>query len=141
MPLDQIGSLELPEFSCGYDTMNHQEITTFEKGVLARDLLQRPIGSKAMLFLRNLNQNQLTIGFKNKFKLRIKFPVDLFGTLGIWWNNYGYPDEEGCRRNECAFEPISGPGSCLVDAYQANMSQTLELGEKTSWRITWEIIP
>jgi hypothetical protein len=67
------------------------------------------------------------------------FPEKKFPTIGIWWNNSAYPDEEGCRRNECAFEPIPGMNSSLSDAFKQNMHLTVAPKEKYTWQIQWKI--
>src|SRR5690625_5632388 len=47
----------------------------------------------------------------------MRFPLNHFPTLGIWWNNLAYPDEDGCRRDECAFEPVPGTTSHLGNSW------------------------
>ncbi|MBU0640301.1 MAG: hypothetical protein KKB50_15655 [Planctomycetes bacterium] len=63
----------------------------------------------------------------------------MFGTLGIWWNNAGYPDEDGCQRIECAFEPIPGPTSSLAEAYPGKGHLSVPPQGRLAWEITWNI--
>ncbi|MDZ7718303.1 MAG: hypothetical protein U5K72_05725 [Balneolaceae bacterium] len=67
------------------------------------------------------------------------YPADMFSSIGIWWNYLGYPDEDGCRRDECAFEPISGTESNLNEANGEGRSQLVEPGKKKSWNIVWNL--
>jgi hypothetical protein len=92
-----------------------------------------------MLLLKEIRDGALVIGFKNDLTLRICFDKILFPTLGIWWNNAGYPDEEGLGRTECAFEPIPGICSDLSKSYTADSYLSAEPGETFSWEIEWKI--
>lgn len=55
----------------------------------------------------------------------------------MWWNNSGYPDEDNCRRNECAFEPIPGTSSKLTEAHDEGLALLVKPGTTFLWEINW----
>lgn len=141
MPLDEVECLALPVFEAAWDTRSNSplpELTT--PGQVIDYLLQRPPNTASMLLLRGLKENAFSLRFCKGPALRVRFPMDSFNTLGIWWNRDGYPDEHGCRRNECAFEPIPGPTSCLEDAVAQGTALVAPGRNKTAWTITWDIL-
>jgi len=77
--------------------------------------------------------------YRNGITIESVFSEKAFPTIGIWWNNDGYPDEDGCRRNECAFEPIPGNTSVLTDAFKDGNCLSVLPGEIYSWQIQWKI--
>ena len=81
-----------------------------------------------------------TMDLENGMQLKMTYPKNYFSSIGIWWNNSGYPDEDGCRRNECAFEPIPGSTSMLTDAYQDGTCMFVAPGQQLNWQIKWNII-
>lgn len=92
-----------------------------------------------MLYLQKIRKGLMSWKYKNGLNVRMNFPIDLFPTLGIWWNNSGYPDKEGCCRNECAFEPIAGQRSTLYESSEKGLCQLVEKNSEESWEITWSI--
>ena len=92
-----------------------------------------------MLYLQGVSTGQVVLKFSDELRISVDFPVELFPTLGIWWDNEGYPDEEGCRRIECAFEPISGSASRLSEAYQKKKCLSVKPGATFTWKIRWSI--
>jgi hypothetical protein len=112
MPLDQITGLELPG---GADS-----------------LLAVQRGQHTMRFVPG---GHFALIFRGGLRLNVRFDTTLFPTLGIWWNNRGYPDEDGLRRCECAFEPTPGKNSTLTDG------TTLVAPPQgtVSWQVVWEL--
>ena len=92
-----------------------------------------------MLYLQGLSIGRFGLAFSDDLRISVEFPVELFPTLGIWWDNEGYPDEEGCRRIECAFEPIPGSTSRLSEAYLEGKCLRINPGETVAWKIHWLI--
>ena len=76
-------------------------------------LLNQSEGTANMLYLRQVNEGKITWTFHNRLLLKMVYLKEYFPSIGIWWNNNGYPDKRGIRRNECAFEPIPGSTSAL----------------------------
>jgi hypothetical protein len=70
--------------------------------------------------------------------LKIGFDHRVFPTLGIWWNNGGYP-EGGRLRTECAFEPIPGSCSDLSKSFDDGVYLSVDQGKPLVWEITWTI--
>jgi hypothetical protein len=122
MPVEEIDTIELPAGE-GYDANQ-----------VAAELLALPSGNARMLFLKNVTDGLVRVGLRRGLQLTVCFPTNLFPTLGIWWNNQGYPDESGLRRSECAFEPVPGPDSKL------NNGTTLSVPAqgRIAWHIDWE---
>ena len=103
-------------------------------------LLMRPPRTATMLMLRGVKENTFALRFKGGPDLRVRFPLEYFDTLGIWWNRDAYPNEDGCRRNECAIEPISGPTSNLSEAIKHNRAITVPPRSTLAWAVTWEVL-
>lgn len=99
-----------------------------------------PTGEFKMLYLREVKKGLIIISFRNLMKLTIRYDHKMFPTLGIWWNNTGYPDEPGLRRDECAFEPIAGSGSNLLSTYNDQSCLSLQGKKILEWKIKWEIV-
>ena len=123
LPLDAITTIELPP-GPGYDA-----------SAVAAELRAQPAGTARMLFLQNVSEGVVGLFFRGGLRLTMRFPLDLFPTLGIWWNRNGYPAEPGRQRSECAFEPIPGPDSTLTHG----TTLTVPAGGELSWHIDWEI--
>ena len=98
-----------------------------------------PVGHFKMLYLREVKKGLIFISFKNLMKLAIHYDPKLFPTLGIWWNNSGYPNESGLRRNECAFEPIAGSESNLLSTFNDQSCWSLQEKKSLEWKIKWEM--
>jgi hypothetical protein len=124
MPLRDIDSIKLPAGD-GYDARQ-----------VAADLLALPLGNARMFFLKNVSEGEVRVGFRWGLQLAMRFSTIQFPTLGIWWNNQGYPDEPGLRRSECAFEPVPGPNSML----SSGTTMTVPAQGKLTWQIDWEVI-
>ncbi len=139
MPLKEVQFLEFPEFSTIVYEGRSDEPDLKSPGELADHLLNIKTGSYEMLLLKNVTKTYFKIGFRHGIKMQIDFPVEIFPTIGIWWNNSGYPDEEGLRRCECAFEPIPGSGSNLSDCFKEGFYLKSEPGKILKWEINWTI--
>jgi hypothetical protein len=123
MPLDQVTGIDLPPG------------TSHDAAAVSRQLLSLPRGAHAMLFLNGLRTGRFTLTFRAGLRLTACFDPVLFPTLGIWWNNASYPDQDGLRRVECAFEPTPGPDSRLANG----STMTLPPATETSWQVVWEV--
>jgi len=139
MPLKRVSGMKFPCFERAYDEINGKflAITTPEQ---ATDfLLSQREGTANMLLLQKVKGSKMQLRLEEELTLTVSFPADLFPTLGIWWNHNGYPDEDGRRRDECAFEPIPGNGSSLAGAYREGLCLSANPREAVSWEIKWEI--
>jgi hypothetical protein len=139
MPLDEIIDIKLPEFETAYDEIADQTMDLKDEKSIKKFLFNQKKGTANMLFLQNVQSGKMSWIYKNNLQLKMNFPVELFPTIGIWWNNTAYPDEDGCRRNECAFEPVPGPVSVLTDAYKNGSCLSVPPRKSFTWEITWEI--
>lgn len=140
MPLDEIVSIELPKFKSVFDAISNQTIKELSNPeAVKKYLLNQKVGSANMLFLQNIEKGKLSWTCKNGLQINALFSKDYFPGVGIWWNNSAYPDEDGCRRNECAFEPIPGLNSILMDNYKNGTCLSVLPGETFSWQISWEL--
>jgi hypothetical protein len=140
LPLNEISYIHFPAFEKVTDENSGDDLAIVNPGELSKFLLMAEKGTYRMLLLRNITGNLLKIHYLNGIKLEINFPLELFPTLGIWWNNCGYPNEEGLRRCECAFEPISGTCSNLSVSYRDGAYMRTEPGQSLEWEVTWKII-
>ncbi len=115
MPLDDIAKIELP--------------------ALTKNLVALPRGSAEMLYVTDLREGRFAVRYRQGLRLTVTFSRELFPTIAIWWNNSGYPDEEGCRRNECAFDPAPGKITRLADG------TTMRLPARgwLDWQVKWEV--
>ena len=137
--VEEIKWIELPEFESAFDWNKKHVVKSMTPVRVAEFLLGRPEGSVEMLFLRNIKTGKLNWKYNNGVSIKLSFPVEHFPTVGIWWNKNGYPDEDGIRRNECAFEPTAGHTSVLSHAYADGNCLSVGPGEKFTWQITWEM--
>lgn len=137
MPPAGIAALTFPDCSETAEETATGFPTTGSHEDLGRQLLALPKGHYVMLLLRGIRQGEVRVALKDTGKLTIRFSADRFPTLGIWWNNGGYPDEAGLRRSECAFEPI--PGSCSALATAAAQGSVLDIPANgcQEWNVTW----
>ncbi len=139
MRLDRVDKVDVPKFGHVVDEDNQsflelkdsQEVNGFLRGVAP--------GAYRMLLLKGIKGDKTKITFSNQMSLEIDFDHKLFPTFGIWWNNNGYPDEEGIRRNECAFEPIPGFNSNLEESYCKETYLTVPASGSFQWEISWRI--
>ncbi|MEA2013364.1 MAG: hypothetical protein U9O87_09880 [Verrucomicrobiota bacterium] len=137
MPLQQISDIKLPDFIELYYTINKDSQLNISRDELKTLLLNHDKASASMFILRNLKENQFSVMMKTGIKLTVNFPLNLFSSLGIWWNKSGYPDEKNHQRSECALEPISGNSSMLKDAFNEGLALKVEQETSFSWRINW----
>ena len=135
MPLGAVTGLELPRFSSVTETL-HNEVLPAD---VADYLMGLPTGQARMVHLQGMNEGKSNIVLRSGIQVAVTFPSSLFPTLGIWWNNGGYPDEEGCRRVECAVEPIPGPLGSLAEAYESGTHLTVPPNDRLEWTIGWTV--
>lgn len=140
MPLDDITDLILPSFSGIVDDFNRPIPNLNTAQDLRKYLLHLPKGNADMLYIQRLEEPKIVVEFKSQLQLEMTFPKDDFSTLGIWWNNNGYPQEQNMQRNECAFEPISGSTCSLEKAYEEGSCLFVTPGERMQWQIDWKVL-
>jgi hypothetical protein len=138
LPLDKIKLVEFPECSLIFDEIKSGETGLKSSAELGEYLRAFQSGSFAMLLLKKIADGLVKVRFSNGLFLEIGFEKNLFPTLGIWWNNGGYP-EEGQLRTECAFEPIPGTCSDLSKSFSDGVFLSVEPGEKLCWEVTWTV--
>ncbi len=136
---DEITSIELPEFESVFDWTNGQNLNSMSPDKIREMLLRRSEGSVDMLFLRTVRTGELRWTYSNRMRLRMKFPVEYFPTIGVWWNNRGYPNEDGIQRCECAFEPTAGFTSNLSQAYINGNCLSVDAQKRFTWQIRWDV--
>lgn len=139
MPLHKIVRVELPAFKSVFNEISHQTMDLMDPEAVWDLLLNQASGTANMLLLQRIETGEMGWTFENGLRLEVTFPAKHFPTIGIWWNNWGYPDEEGCHRNECAFEPIPGPTSVLTDAYKDGSCLSVPPGKHFAWQVQWKI--
>ncbi len=139
MPLKDIAGLQIPGFTSVFDDIHQSFLDITTPGRLQDFLLEQPEGTASMLFLRGVGNGKIVLEFISGLKLEMIFPSELFPTLGVWWNNSGYPDEEGIRRNECAFEPVPGSDTSLETAHREGTCLYLPPYGRVNWTIEWKI--
>lgn len=140
MKLNKIVDFELPGFQSVYNSISDKimeelkcpsDVTTY--------LLNQKKGAANMFLLRDIDKGEIKWTYKNGLRIKVVFPQKYFPSIGIWWNNSAYPDEDGCRRNECAFEPISGLHKLLMECYEDRTCLSVSPGDVFKWQIDWEI--
>ena len=136
---DEIKSVSLPCFDSVFDWNRNRPTDAMNSGNLRDFLVKSKKGAVEMLFVRGIKSGELSWTYRTGLTVRMKFPSELFPTLGIWWDKGGYPDEKGIARNECAFEPTPGSTSLLSQAYADGECLFVGPGEKFQWQITWEV--
>lgn len=139
MPRGHVCGLALPSFSSAYDEMRGRDSDWRSPQSLRDHLLASTHGCAEMLLLRGIDEGRFEIEFTCGLTLLVDFPVELFPTLGIWWNHGGYPDEDGCRRIECAIEPIPGTSSCLEATHKDGVHLAVEPHDWLRWSVHWEM--
>lgn len=136
--LTEIKDLQFPDFA----SINNEagELLDFKTPKAFRDfLLSRNEGETHMLYLQRPEGNYVQWTYKNGLQIKMEYPADEFSTIGIWWNHLGYPDEDGCRRDECAFEPIAGQFSELLQSSEKGLCQYVNPNAEESWEIIWSV--
>ena len=139
LPLQNIQKLNLPEYGRIIDEIHSKELVLENSQDLVSDLFNIKSGDYKMLLLSKLKGNRIRVGFESDLALSITFDKEIFPTLGIWWNNAGYPAEEGLERIECAFEPIPGSCSDLSKSFSDGIFLETDPGKSISWEISWEV--
>ena len=139
MKLDEISGFYLPEFKSVYNKTTDQELNLKKPLEVQEYLMNKPRGTATMLFLRHVNEGKMSWTYKNGLLMKVTFSKELFPSIGIWWNNMGYPDETGIRRNECAFEPIPGLTSSISEAFNDDYCLYVSGNNKIKWQIIWEL--
>lgn len=139
MPLSDIRDMELPEFGLALDEIAGKDTGLQTAEAVKTFLLSRPSGTTNMLFLQDVKKGAMSWTYKSGLRIEAEFPVRQFPAIGIWWNNNAYPDEDGCRRNECAFEPVPGMTSTLTDAISTGHNLNVEAGQSIEWQIKWRM--
>jgi hypothetical protein len=139
LSVDEITSIEVPEFESVLDWTSGHILESMNPEKIREMLLNRSKGSVEMLFLRTVQTGVLSWTYSNGMHLTMKFPVEYFPTVGVWWNNRGYPNEEGIQRCECAFEPTAGFTSNLSQAYINGNCLSVDAKKRFRWQIFWEI--
>jgi hypothetical protein len=138
LPLDKISYLEIPQSRNIFDEIKSENTSLKSSANVVKHLTALQPGSFEMLLLKEIYDGFIRLGFSNGLKLEIRFDHALFPTLGIWWNNGGYP-EGGLIRTECAFEPIPGTCSDLSKSYIDGAYLSVEPGKQMCWEITWTV--
>jgi hypothetical protein len=139
LPLAAVVGLELPGCASIYDEVADAPLPAV--GDPAALLLAVPPGTARMLLLHGVTRGTATVHLRGGLALRLTFPVELFPTLGLWWNHAAYPDEDGCRRTECALEPLGGPFSQLARSLTQGQTQRVPGHGECTWTIGWEVVP
>jgi hypothetical protein len=137
MPLREITRINLPPFSRVIEDYRKENLHLEGPQDVESWLLGQQEGTAAMLYLQGISAGQLALTLARELRITMVFPQTLFPTVGIWWDNGGYPDEEGCRRVECAFEPTPGSNSRLSEAYREGTCLVVRPGKTTAWKIRW----
>jgi hypothetical protein len=136
MPLNNIAGLNFPGCAKIIDEIRSEETGLKSSAELGEYLLAFHPGSFVMLLLKEISEGSVGVKFKNGLDLTIGFDNRMFPTLGIWWNNRGYPEGGGLRA-ECAFEPIPGTCSDLSKSFTDGVYLSVEPGKQLAWEITW----
>ncbi len=139
LPADEIKGIELPDFKSVFDWNANRKLESLTPGELCMRLLESRKGAVEMLFVREIVEGEMSWTYLNGLKVGMSFPVERFPTIGIWWDRGGYPDEEGIRRYECAFEPTAGSTSLLSQASADGECLTVPAGSASRWQIVWEM--
>jgi hypothetical protein len=140
MPLSEIIEINLPEFDLVFDEIAQKKTDLNHPEAIQTFLLNQPPGSTNMLFLNNIQKGLMAWKYRNGLGIEATFSEKIFPSIGIWWNNLGYPDEENIQRNECALEPIPGDNSVLTEAIKTGKHLSVKPGDTISWKIPWRII-
>jgi hypothetical protein len=135
----KISSIRLPDFRRVYDYAAGDYLDLHGGEAVEDYLLGLPPGGTAMLFLRGVDEGEVGWTYRNGLTVVCQFPVDLFPTLGIWWDHAGHPRSPVPARSECAFEPTPGSTSSLAAAYEEGGCLEAPPGNVLRWRIVWDV--
>lgn len=139
MKLSEISSIHFPEFQSIYNRTLNKDLELNNSNEVLEYLQSQPTDTANMLFMKEINAGKITWTYKNGLLIKMIFPKKYFPTIGIWWNNSGYPNELGIKRNECAFEPIPGFSAQLSEAYNNGNSLAVLPNDRFKWQIIWEL--
>ena len=139
MKLTEIAKVHFPGFREAYNKSRDENLKLGTPADIQNFLFKQPRGTANMLFLKSIEDGEMSWTYKNGLLLKAIFPKEHFPTIGIWWNNIGYPDEIGIRRDECAFEPIPGFTSNLSKVYKEGNYLSVSPRARFSWQIIWEL--
>jgi hypothetical protein len=139
LPLAEIQYIKLPDFLNITEENKHLDPSLKNSSDVEKHLLSLEPGDYEMLLLNEIEEVSVILGFHSGLALNMEYNIKMFPTLGIWWNNAGYPDEEGLRRTECAFEPIPGTSSDLSRSFSDESYLSAEPGETIRWEISWSV--
>jgi hypothetical protein len=139
MPLSEIQGFTMPVPRLVLDRSSKHPCEIGGPDGVSSLLMKKPAGTATMLFLVGVNEGKMSWTYKNGLRVNAEFPVDLFPSIGIWWNNVGYPDESGIRRDECAFEPVPGNSSALTEAHRDGLCLNVQPKQRFSWKIRWDV--
>lgn len=136
--IEDIADVKLPGFKSVVDE-SEGELKIKSSEDLRDFLFSVGKGHARMLYLVQPDDNKVQWKYKNGVCVEMSFPQEYFSSIGIWWDHWGYPNEEGHRRCECAFEPIAGLTSKLDDAHKAGLATYVEPDSYITWDIRWKI--
>lgn len=139
MPPASIRAITLPEFATMFDEAAMAEAPAVGPAAVASELLELPQGNFRMWLLRGIRQGTFELALVSGPSLNVSFPLHLFGTLAIWWNRRGYPDESHLGRDECALEPCPGASSSLADALKLGPVLNVRASSSLSWQVRWDM--
>ena len=139
MPLMDISKVEVPGFKAVFERETLRLATIQDSSDLNEHLKNIRPGNFEMLFLTGLNGGTIKLWIQDKYVLEMNFDHKLFPTLGIWWNNSGYPAETGLERCECAFEPVPGINTNLETTYKEGIFLAVGPEKVFTWEYSWEI--
>jgi len=139
MPLQEITRIQVPGFRSVSREGQPGKLNICTPSELNVHLLSISKSKFEMLYIEEVKEGRILLGFKNRINLVIEYDFTQFPTIGIWWNNSGYPDEPGRRRSECAFEPISGINSNLAQTYRTGRYLNVGAHDTFEWNIYWKI--
>ncbi len=139
IPLKEIHYFKLPEFGKIKNEIDSNDLDLNDADSASNYIKAIPSGEYAMILLKEINVGSVIVGYQNGLNLSMSFDIELFPTLGVWWNNSAYPEEKGLERNECAFEPVPGTCSDLSKSFNEGIYMIAQPEKSVCWEITWEI--
>jgi len=101
-------------------------------------LASLPRGEAAMLVLRNCHAPEFTVSLDG-LRWRIAIEGVSRPSLGLWYNNRGYPPEPGLEREEFGLEWMLTPECVLEQAAHSGTAITLAPQEGLRWAVIWSI--
>ena len=139
MPPGEVVSLRLPACAAVVSESGRPWTRGNDPTVAAEHLLGLRPPAAEMLLLRGCRAGRAEVDLRGGLTVAVVFPVDLFPTLGVWWNVGGHPAEAGLERFECALEPMPGPWSSLARSHAEGQCLTVPPGASLAWTIAWHV--